>query len=390
MKRWITGLGLLALAVLLALGVMRALQSRKTAAEAAAQAAQPAQLTVELSPADLVRVRRVALARTVSVSGTLKAVNSAVVKARAAGELRDLTVREGDSVRRGQVLARVEVTEYAARVRQAQEQAEAAQAQVAIAQRQYDNNKALVEQGFISATALETSQLSLRNAKSTYQAAQAGVDVARKAADDTVIRSPIDGVVAARLAQPGERVAVEARVLELIDPRALEIEAAIPAADSVAVRLGQLARLRVDGLAQPLEARVTRINPSAQAGSRSVLIYLSVPPTPGLRQGLFVQGDLATAQTESLVLPPAAVRTDKPAPYVQTVVDGQVRHQPVTPGAQGQVGDQTLLAVQGVADGTPVLRGAVGMLREGTQVRMTGAPEGAAAQAAAPAPAPAR
>ena len=78
MKRWITGLGLLALAVLLALGVMRALQSRKTAAEAAAQAAQPAQLTVELSPADLVRVRRVALARTVSVSGTLKAVNSAV------------------------------------------------------------------------------------------------------------------------------------------------------------------------------------------------------------------------------------------------------------------------------------------------------------------------
>ena len=389
MKRWITGLGLLALAVLLALGVMRALQSRKTAAEAAAQAAQPAQLTVELSPADLVRVRRVALARTVSVSGTLKAVNSAVVKARAAGELRDLTVREGDSVRRGQVLARVEVTEYAARVRQAQEQAEAAQAQVAIAQRQYDNNKALVEQGFISATALETSQLSLRNAKSTYQAAQAGVDVARKAADDTVIRSPIDGVVAARLAQPGERVAVEARVLELIDPRALEIEAAIPAADSVAVRLGQLARLRVDGLAQPLEARVTRINPSAQAGSRSVLIYLSVPPTPGLRQGLFVQGNLATAQTESLVLPPAAVRTDKPAPYVQTVVDGQVRHQPVTPGAQGQVGDQTLLAVQGVADGTPVLRGAVGMLREGTQVRMTGAPEGAAAQAAAPAPAPA-
>lgn len=387
MKRWITGLGLLALAVLLALGVMRAMQSRKTAAEAAAQAAQPAQLTVELSPADLVRVRRVALARTVSVSGTLKAVNSAVVKARAAGELRDLTVREGDTVRRGQVLARVEVTEYAARVRQAQEQAEAAQAQVAIAQRQYDNNKALVEQGFISATALETSQLSLRNAKSTYQAAQAGVDVARKAADDTVIRSPIDGVVAARLAQPGERVAVEARVLELIDPRALEIEAAIPAADSVAVRLGQLARLRVDGLVEPLEARVTRINPSAQAGSRSVLIYLSVPPTPGLRQGLFVQGDLATAQTESLVLPPAAVRTDKPAPYVQTVVDGQVRHQPVTPGVQGQVGDETLLAVEGVADGTPVLRGAVGMLREGTRVRVTGAPEGSATAAAPATPA---
>lgn len=387
MKRWITGLGLLALALLLALGVMRAMQSRKTAAEAAAQAAQPAHLTVELSPADLVRVRRVALARTVSVSGTLKAVNSAVVKARAAGELRDLTVREGDTVGRGQVLARVEVTEYAARVRQAQEQAEAAQAQVAIAQRQYDNNKALVEQGFISPTALETSQLSLRNAKSTYQAAQAGVDVARKAADDTVIRSPIDGVVAARLAQPGERVAVEARVLELIDPRALEVEAAIPAADSVAVRLGQLARLRVDGLVEPLEARVTRINPSAQAGSRSVLIYLSVPPTPGLRQGLFVQGDLATAQTESLVLPPAAVRTDKPAPYVQTVVDGQVRHQPVAPGTQGQVGDETLLAVQGVAEGMPVLRGAVGMLREGTQVRMTGAPEGAAAPAVAPAPA---
>ena len=86
-----------------------------------------------------------------------------------AGELQGLTLREGDTVKAGQEVARIDPTEARARLRQAQQQADAAKSQVDINQRQYNNNRALVDQGFISATALVTSQASLEAAKASYQ-----------------------------------------------------------------------------------------------------------------------------------------------------------------------------------------------------------------------------
>ena len=115
-------------------------------------------------------------------------------------------MREGDTVKAGQVVARIDSTEYGARVKQAQEQADSAKAQIDIAQRQWDNNKALMDQGFISKTALDTSLNNLNAAQANHKAALAAVEMARKTLDDTVLRAPISGVVAQRLAQPGERV----------------------------------------------------------------------------------------------------------------------------------------------------------------------------------------
>ena len=111
-----------------------------------------------------------------------------------------------------------------ARLRQAQQQADAARTQVDISQRQFANNRTLVDQGFISPTALDASKPARPGAQASYQAAQAAADVARKAVADTVLQ-PIDGQVAQRLAQNGERVAVEARILEVVDLSRLELEA---------------------------------------------------------------------------------------------------------------------------------------------------------------------
>ncbi|MBP8927470.1 MAG: efflux transporter periplasmic adaptor subunit, partial [Ottowia sp.] len=113
-----------------------------------------------------------------------------------------------------------------------------------------------------------------------------------------------------------------------------------------------------------------RINPSAQAGSRSVLIYLTVAAQPGLRQGLFAQGQLATETQRALAVPLNAVRTDKPLPYVQVVEGDRIAHRTVQTGVRGQVDGELWVAVQGVADGARVLRGAAGVVREGTQVKL--------------------
>ncbi|WP_332813201.1 efflux RND transporter periplasmic adaptor subunit [Ramlibacter sp.] len=360
-----------ALVLLLVAGAaLRLVAARKE--RAAAEPVAKAQAVAELAATDVLKARSVQLSQGLPVSGSLKAVNSALVKARVAGELQGLTLREGDAVRAGQVVARIDAIEYQARLRQASEQAAAAQAQIDIAQRQWDNNKALVDQGFISKTALDTSLNNLDAARSTHRAALAAADMARKTLDDTVLRAPIAGVVSQRLAQPGERVGVDARVLEIVDLSRLELEATLSAADSVQVRVGQAAELQVEGLAQPVAARVVRINPSAQAGSRSVPVYLALQDAAGLRQGLFAQGRLVVGSASGLAVPLAAVRTDKPAPYVQLVENGQVAHKGVTPGARGEVDGESWVAVDGVAEGAVVIKGAVGQLRVGTPVRFTG------------------
>lgn len=385
-KRTYQWLGLGLFVLLIAFSVAKALSARKAQQEAVAQASiAKIQTVVELAESDVIKAEMRELAQGLPISGSIKAVNSALVKARAPGELQDLTLREGDAVKAGQVVARIDATEYRARLKQAQEQADAAQAQIDIAQRQWNNNKALVDQGFISKTALDTSWNNMTAAQANHKAALAAVEMARKILDDTVLRAPISGIVAQRLAQPGERVGVEARVVEIVDLSRLELEAALSPGDSVDVRVGQEAFLQVEGSQRPVRAKVARISPSAQAGSRSVLAYLAIADATGLRQGLFAQGTLGTGRTSALAVPLSAVRTDKPAPYVQVVENNQVAHKGVETGARGEAGKEIMVAVKGLAPGAMVIKGSVGSLREGTAVKFTPSP---AARLPAKAPSP--
>lgn len=372
-RRTLRILVILLILALAAVAGARLLQARK--AQQSTAGAAKASTVIDLVAGDLVEARERLLVQGLPVSGTLKAVNAVLLKARVAGELQGLQVREGDSVQAGQVIARIDPEEVQARLRQAQEQADAASTQIDIAQRQFANNQALVNQGFISRTALEASESSLRAARATHRAALAATALARKGLDDAVLRAPIAGQIAQRLAQSGERVAIDTRIVEIVDLRQLELEAVLAASDALAVRVGQSATLQIDSgvlgpQLAPLQARVARINPSAQAGSRGVLVYLALEPAPGLRQGLFVQGLLDTGQQAQLSVPLSAVRTDKPAPYVQLIEHDRVVHRSVQPGPRGQAEGDTMVAVPGIAAGSLVLRGSVGLLAEGTAVRL--------------------
>jgi multidrug efflux system membrane fusion protein len=380
MKRWIKWVIAVVVFAAIGMSVMRALQARKVQQEtvAAATAANAkAQSVVELTAIDVVTAQIRELSIGLPISGSLKAANSAYIKARVAGELQGLTVREGDSVKAGQVIARIDVTEYAARQQQAQDQADAAKAQIAIAQRQFDNNKALVDQGFISKTALDTSLATLNSAQATHRAALSNVDIAKKTMSDTVLRSPISGIVSQRLAQPGERVGIDARVLEVIDTSRMELEANITATDAMNVAVGQTAILTIEGSAAPVKSQVLRINPNTQAGSRNVLVYFSISDPAdrslNLRQGLFAQGIVGTTKISTLTVPFNSVRNDKPVPYVQVLDGGVVKHVSVELAQRGEVitagRREAVVAITGIPENTQVLVGSLGILREGTTTK---------------------
>ena len=348
----------------------------KTTPAAPAAGAAPAAV-IDVQASDVLLVEPQMLVNSLPISGNLKAINTVAVKARVPGELIEIKGREGDSVKAGEVVARLDPTEFQRRLRQAEQQADAAKTQIDIAKRQYDNNKALVEQGFISKTALDTSQASLAGAQATYNAALAGADLARKTLEDTVMRSPITGQIATRLAQPGEHVGMDMRLMDIVDLGSLELEATLSPADSVDVRIGQEAALSLEGRAQTINAKVLRINPSVQANSRSVLVYLRLQSTTGLKQGMYAQGDLQLSLSKTVALPLSAVRTDKPQPYVQMLVNNKVAHQTVSLGERGRLATQNngeqWVAIRDLPPNSQVLPASVGALREGSPVRLISA-----------------
>ena len=357
------------LIALIAVGIYKFVTYKNKPADALSTKVQ-ANLPIELTVSDVFNALSISMTQGLPISGTLKATRSAMIKARVAGELVSLEVREGDAVRAGQIIAKVDPTEYLAKQRQAQQQAEAARAQVEIAQRQFDNNNALVNQGFISKTALDTSIANLNAAKATHQAAISALDVASKAVDDCSLKSPLNGFISQRLAQTGERVAPDTRIVEVLDLSQFELEATLTPADALSVKVGQPAKLNIEGSTQEVSAKVLRINPSAQVGSRSVLIYLGIQGHPALRHGLFVQGSLGTQKIQTVVIPLESVRTDKSVPYVQVAQDGKVVHLKVSLGAKAEVDGKVMMAVPEIAEGTQVLAMSAGALREGALIKL--------------------
>ena len=394
--RWIA----LGVVLLLAAGLGgRALMGRgaaKTSAAAAASAASAAAAEgIELAPGDVARATRAELTTVLAITGGLKAVQSAVVKARVGAEVKKLTVREGDRVQAGQLLGQLDATEFQLRLRQAEDQAGAAQAQLDIAQKTLDNNKALVDQGFISRSALDTSASSRAGAQASLQAARAAADLARKAVADSEIRAPIAGLVASRLVQPGERVALDTRLLEIVDLSRIELEAAVAPEDVLQLRVGQAAQVQIDGLAAPVAAKVSRIAPSAQTGTRSVMAYLELAGTPeqkaSLRQGLFGRATVGLQRKAALVVPTSALRYDQALPYVLTLENGRAVTHNVAIGGRGDVlidgrSESAVEITEGLTEGAVVLRGTVGALRAGTRLSLGKASGSAAPASAASAP----
>lgn len=366
---WVIALTLVAVAGLIVLRGTRARSAPPPDAAATRSA------TLELLDVDVITAQARALPRTLPVTGTIKALNVAQLKAKVPGVVQELRVRTGEPVRRGQLIARIDPSDYEARVAQARSNLQAAQAQVDIAQRSVDNNRSLVDQGFISKTALDTSRNNLEAARATANAARSALDLAQRALADTAVVSPIDGTLSVRAVDPGEKVGQDARIAEVVDLSALELEAPVPADDVAQVAVGQPASVTPEGLSTPVDATVSRIAPSTQGSSRSVMVYLRLQPKGvTLRQGMFAHGVVQTGMlVEMPMLPLSAVRVDEPQPYVWRVDGGTLHRQTVRLGARTQWQDDTVVQiVQGVPPGARVVRGGITSLQEGVSVKMVG------------------
>lgn len=357
-------------AALLAGGV--ALYVVRGAGDAAPAAANPAPQALEFLPSDLYTVRREPLERTLPLTGTLRPLLEAEVRAKTAGQVLEVTVREGEAVKEGQVLARIDPTELRARVAGREAELAAARSQLALANKTLEQQRALANQGFISKNALLNAESSFEVAQARVGTARAELAVAREALENAVLRAPFAGSVAARLADPGERVAVDAPVLRIVDLTRLALEVNVPAENIGEVRIGQPLTFRVQGFGERrFTGAVERINPTTSEGTRSIPVHVVVRNDDRtLRAGLFVTASLVLERVEdALPIPATAVREEDGRRYVYAIEDETVRRRPVETGIATRSG---LVEVRnGLQAGDVIVRNNLGQLRDGAAARVT-------------------
>lgn len=349
-----------------------ALRGRQSTADAAAGARSATQVA-EFLQEDLYIVEPHALDRVLPLTGSLAPLTEATVKAKVAGELVAVTVREGESVKQGQVLARIDPTEVQARVAARAADVAAARAQLVWAEKNRSQQKALLDKSFISQSAFDNTQSNHDVAAARLRAAEAELVVARKSMGDAVLVAPFSGIVSLRHAQPGERVALDARVVSIVDLSRLELEAAVPPAAIGKVRIGQTMNFRVEGFGErEFAGRIERINPAATAGSRSISVYAVIDNREGLlRGGMFALGALTLSHIDgALAVPATAVREEIGQTFVYAIEGGQIKKKQVRVGPPDAAGRVQVL--EGLAAGDRIVRVNLGSLREGVAARLAG------------------
>ena len=386
-KRWTSRRLIGAAMVLLVVGAIGgtvAMRIVKKAGEGPGGKGALPPVVLEFSPADLARIEAQPLSRWLPVSGALQPVRQATVKAKVSGDVRQITVREGESVRAGQLLVRIDTADLEAKLIERTGALESARAQLAMAAKTQATNQALLKQNFISQNAYDNSESSFGVSQGGVKSAEAQVQLARNALRDANVASPLAGVVAKRHVQPGEKVAFDSPLVTVVDLTELELQAAVPASDVPELALGKAVELSIDGFGERrFTGRVERINPAAEPGTRAILVYVGIPnPDGALRGGMFATGRIALAASAPVTtLPATAVRTEAGQTFVWTVEGGKLVKRGVVTGrrddAAGRIEIKTALPPD-----VPVLAARFDNLKDG-------APAMVKAPAPVPPPAPA-
>jgi RND family efflux transporter MFP subunit len=331
-------------------------------------AAGPA--AIEFAASDLVSAELRAMTPVVQLSGTLRPWREATVKAKVAGELQALTVREGDAVKRGQVIGRIDPADYRARLAGNEADVAAAQAALGVAEKNQATQASLLSKNFISSNAYDTTVGNRDAARARLDAARAAADVGRKAMADTTLVAPMDGIVSARIVQAGDRVPVDGRIVTIADITRLELAASVPAGDAARLAPGADITLGVEGLGDVrITGRIERINPAAAPGSRSIELYALIDNREGrLRGGLFAQGQAAAGAVQERVAIPASALREEGSTQVLYVVAGNKLQRRQVRAAIAQAG--WVAIEQGLAVGEQVVRNNLGPLKDGSVAKV--------------------
>ena len=313
--------------------------------------------TFEFAPGDVSEMRREALGREIPVSGSMRPVLQATVRSKVAAEVARVHVQEGERIAAGAAIATLDTGDLKAR-NDAQAAAVAEmRARVDLARKNQANSRQLLDKGFISQNAFDSTDNALQVARANLQSAEAQAAITRRALDDAQVRAPFAGIVSKRYVNVGDKLSPDMPVASVVDLARMEMEAPIPVGEIPYVKVGQQVAFTVDGFAgRTFTGKVERVNPAAEAGSRSISAFVTLPNADGaLKGGMFASGVLNTRTgAEVNVIPVAAVIEEGGQSYVHVVKNGKVERRTVILGYRNT--ERGVVTVrEGLEPGVPVI-----------------------------------
>ncbi|HWF99763.1 MAG TPA: efflux RND transporter periplasmic adaptor subunit [Steroidobacteraceae bacterium] len=332
-------------------------------------------------------------------TGYVTAEREATVSSEIPGEISRVSVQEGESVRRGQVLAQLEDATQRAALGQADAQLAAVQAQLrqyqvqlAQARRDFERDQALIGQHLVSEQDYETARTQaatlaaqVKTQGRQVQAAQAGVHAAQVQEDYTIVRAPFSGVVVDKAAQVGEMISPifggggfeAAGIATIVDMSSLEVDVDVNEAYLHRVKPGQPAVAVLDAYPDwNIPAHVIAIVPTADKSKATVKVRVAfqkldprILPDMGVRVSFLQEGDAQSAAAQSLpagtVWVPATAVVQRDGHAVVFVIKGSQAHEESVSAGES-AGD--LRAVQGIAGGTAVVQSPPERLEDGGRI----------------------
>jgi len=325
---------------------------------------------------EAVKVARTSLPQTITAVGTMRSEESVTVRPEVAGRINAIGFQEGQRVAKGAMLVRLDPAIPQAELQQAN-------ANLTLAKAKYERAVDLQKRGFISSQARDEAENNLK-------VAEAAVTLAQARLAKTEIKAPFAGLIGLRQVSVGDYVKEGADLVNLESVDLLKVDFRVPEIYLKQVRVGQVMEVALDALpGKTFEGRIYAINPLIDAAGRSILIRAQVQnPDVALRPGMFVRVRLITREmADALVVPEQALVPQGQEQYVYRIIDGKAVRTKVD---VGQRGDGRVEIVGGLEPDEVVVTAGQLKLRDGTQVQLAGAANGATAPAAAKsAPSPA-
>jgi RND family efflux transporter MFP subunit len=330
--------------------------------------------SITIAATDVATVAPTTIEDGVALTGDLHPLETIDVRSRIEGDLTAVYVREGETVRAGQLLASFEASTQESSRASAEADRVAANAELANAQWTLEQNESLFKAGAIAERDLKTSQQAVTTARARLAAAVARLRASGNEARDTRVVAPASGVVEKRLVDGGVHLARGAPMFTIVRSGTLELAAAVPARQASVVRTGQVVHFIADG--RRFDGKVARVSPTIDPATRSVTVYVQIPnPGNTLRGGTFATGRVVSRTlTNALAIPAGALRQGQEdgKPFVYRI-DRKTLN--VAPVQVGVVDEQQGIAqvTDGLQAGDKIVVGNVGTLGRGMQVTIAGA-----------------
>lgn len=356
-----------------------------------ASASASEQATLQVTQEDYFVVENNALASGPVITGSIQPERKADLRAEVSAIVMQVSKENGEVVRKGDLLARLDDTSFRDQLASSEQAARAAQQTLDQAERQLERLKTLRASGMTSMQSLEDAEIRRNNAQSEMVAAKARVVAARQQLQRTEIRAPFDGIVSERKVSNGDTAQVGKEIMKVIDPNSLRFQGLVSAESVNVVKAGQSVSFRINGYDQQFIGKVRRVDPAANATTRQVEVLVDFVGNNQPRvSGLYAEGRIEAGSTQALTVLSSALIRDGDKTFVWAIQDGLLKRTPLIVGERDvRRGDYAVAS--GLKIGDKVLRQPMSTFKDGSKVVMV-ASAGAAAPAAAvsvPASAPA-